>query len=70
MHATALGAAEIAFDQASASGIMLIAEHGGRRFLSRGLTKGLFVVAALSASADHHAVAAAFDSLADRMARV
>src|SRR5687767_10446551 len=46
MHATALGAAEIALSGIGSSyGVTLVAEREGRKFVSRALTPSLFVVA-------------------------
>lgn len=56
MHAAALGAAEMSLRGIDGRGVSLIAEVGGRRFVSRAISASLFVVALVGMEADCHAV--------------
>lgn len=57
MHATALGAAEVAFSSGSGHAeLSLIAEMDGRRFVSHSLHGSMFVVAVVRPGADCAAV--------------
>lgn len=69
MHATALGAAELALHRVGAQKhVTLLAESGGDRFVSRGVTDELFVVAIMDRSKDCGPVIAWIDSLGGQLA--
>jgi predicted regulator of Ras-like GTPase activity (Roadblock/LC7/MglB family) len=70
MHATALGAAEVALAGLGAAyGVTVVAEHGDRKFVSRGVTPSLFVVACVRGRADCAEILAWMDGLAEELAR-
>ena len=57
MHATALGAAEVAFARLGVhTEVSLVAETDGRRFVSRGVNSTMFAVAVVDDSADCRSV--------------
>lgn len=69
MHATALGAAEVAFARLGVhTDVSLIAETDGRRFVSRAVNASMFAVAVVDDTADCHAVLGWMSSLQARLA--
>lgn len=67
MHAAALGAAEVALRGAAAGCVSLVAQVGAQRFVSRGLTDDLFVVAMVGDDCACATVFAWMDRLAERL---
>ena len=68
MHATALGAAEVAFsDDGGHAVLSLVAEMDGRRFVSHSLRGSMFVVAVVRPGADCTDILAWMGGLADEL---
>jgi predicted regulator of Ras-like GTPase activity (Roadblock/LC7/MglB family) len=69
MHATALGAAQIALQATgSAAGVSLLAKLEGRRFVSQVITDHFFVVALLTRGTDCQDILAWMDGLRESLA--